>query len=182
MSRNYLAVVKTFTYQTKARLEFLNISSDLENFIEESGVKTGTVTIATHHTTCSLWVNEDEKNLIGPRSVLDGVTPDLHRALDRFADPNEKYGHNDVCDARNPAGRRDTHLCEPDENGLIQECINGHAHAQALMLHASITLIIKDGQWQKGKWQQLLLVELDHDRKRQLTMLAQGIDGVKGEA
>ncbi|MEK7586362.1 MAG: YjbQ family protein [Patescibacteria group bacterium] len=43
------------------------------------------------------------------------------------------------------------------------------------MLHPSVTLIIKDGQWQKGRWQQLLLVELDHNRERSLTMLAQGV-------
>ncbi len=173
MSGNYSASSKTFTYHTKERLEFINISDDLESFIKESGIKIGTVTVATHHTTCSLWVNEDEKNLIGPRSLL-GEPSDLARVLDRFANPNEKYGHNDVCDMSNPKGKRNTHLCEPDENGVIQECINGHAHAQALMLHPSITLIIKDGKWERGRWQQLMLVELDHNRERSLTMLAQG--------
>lgn len=173
MPGNYSASAKTFTYQTKERLEFINISNDLESFIKESGIKIGTVTVATHHTTCSLWVNEDEKNLIGPRSLL-GEPSDLARVLDRFASPSEKYGHNDVCDLHNPEGKRNTHLCEPDENGVIQECINGHAHAQALMLHSSITLIISDGKWARGRWQQLMLVELDHNRERSLTMLAQG--------
>lgn len=170
----YRAVSKTFEYHTKYRLHFITITAEVEKFVAESGVHTGTVTLQTHHTTAGLWVNEDEKNLIGPEEAL-GYEPDLQRVLDRFAGPAETYHHNDVCDTNNPQGKRNTHLCEPDEHGVIQECINGHAHAHNLMLHSYLTLIIKDGRLLRGSWQQILLVELDHDRSRQITMLAQGI-------
>lgn len=169
----YKAVTETREYQTKSRLEFINITKEVEEFVKGSGIKTGTVTLQAHHTTCALWVNEDEKNLIGPHELL-GYTPDLKRVLDRFANPGEDYGHNDIRDVRNPTGKRHTHLCEPDENGVSAECVNGHAHAQNMILQSYITLIIEKGALIRGVWQQILLVELDHDRPRTLTMLAQG--------
>jgi len=65
-------------------------------------------------------------------------------------------------------------LCIPDENGVIQECINGHAHAHNLIIPSYLTLIIANGKLVRGTWQQILLVELDHDRSRTVTMLVQG--------
>lgn len=170
----YRARAKTVSFQTKYRLHFINITKTVEDFIRESGVRTGTITLTTQHTTCGLWLNEDEKNLIGPEEEL-GYLPDLKRVLDRFAGPQEKYHHNDICDAVNPNGKRNTHLCEPDGNGVIRECINGHAHAHNLLLPSQLTLIVKNGRLLRGTWQEVLLVELDHDRKRQVTMLMQGV-------
>ncbi len=158
---------KTFEYKTKKRLDFIKITSDVEKFIEECNLKEGLVVIQTHHTTCSIWVNEDEKNLIGS----DG---DLHKVLDRFAPDNVDYNHNDVKDSENPEGKRDTHLCKSNPDGTISECKNGHAHAQAMILPCSTTLIIKDSKLLKGEWQEILLVELDHDRDRKVTVLVQG--------
>jgi thiamine phosphate synthase YjbQ (UPF0047 family) len=114
------------------------------------------------------------ENLIGPSEEL-GYESDIRKVLDAFAHPANEYGHNDIADHTNVEGKRNTHLCEPDENGVIHECINGHAHAQALMIHPSITLIIKDGTWLKGQWQELMLVELDHDRERTVSFLVQGV-------
>ena len=169
----YKAVSQTLTYQTHERLEFINITHDVETFVSESKIKNGTATLQTHHTTCGVWVNEDEQNLIGPHASL-GYVPDLKRVLDRFADPEEEYHHNDIRDAKNPHGKRHAHLCIPDENGVIQECINGHAHAHNLIIPSYLTLIIANGKLVRGTWQQILLVELDHDRSRTVTMLVQG--------
>ncbi len=162
-------------YQTKYRTEFITITSDVEKAIKNSGVKRGSVVIQTHHTTCGIWVNENEKNLIGPTEEI-GYISDLRKVLDNFANPMHDYGHNDVRHGDNPKGKRDTHLCEPDENGVIHECINGHAHAQALMIHPSITLIVEDGKIHKGRWQEIMLVELDHDREREVSFLISGIN------
>ena len=166
----FISKTKTLTYRTKYRLQFINITQDIERFIQSCGVETGVLVIQTHHTTCSLWVNEDEKNLIGTET-LEG---DLKKVLDRFAHPAEEYGHNDVRDSRNPHGRRTTHLCEPDEHGIVHECINGHSHAQGMILQSSLSLIIDKRKLVKGRWQQILLVELDHNRERTVTFLVQG--------
>lgn len=170
----FVAQTKRLTFKTKHRQEFITITKRVEDFVAESGLKTGTITIQSLHTTASIWVNEDEKNLIGPDHIIDGRS-DLGRVLDRFADPEENYGHNDVRDINNPKGKRDTHLCDADSCGIVHECINGHAHAQAMILTTSVTMVVENGKLVKGRWQQIMLVELDHDRERQVVLLVQGI-------
>lgn len=174
MTGEYKVHLHTQIYKTTYRTQFISITADIESAISKSGVTSGTVTIQTHHTTASVWVNEDEKNLIGPSEEI-GYTSDLRKVLDRFADPMHDYGHNDIADAGNANGKRNTHLCAPDENGVIHECVNGHAHAQAMILQSSLSMIIENGKLLKGQWQQVMLVELDHDRERTVSFLVQGI-------
>lgn len=174
MKGEFFVHLESKKYDTHYRAEFITITSDVESAIKKSWVKRGTITIQTHHTTCGIWVNENEKNLIGPSEKL-GYESDLRKVLDNFAHPMHDYGHNDINHKENPNGKRNTHLCEPDENGVINECINGHAHAQALMIHPSISLIVEDGKIFKGRWQEIMLVELDHDRERQVSFLISGI-------
>ncbi len=174
MTGEYISHLESKKYQTKYRQEFITITSDVQSAIDKSGVKRGVIIVQTHHTTCGIWVNENEKNLIGPSEEL-GYKSDLRRVLDKFADPADDYGHNDICHSGNKTGKRNTHLCEPDENGVINECVNGHAHAQALMIHPSISLIVEDGKIHKGGWQEIMLVELDHDRERTVSFLVNGI-------
>ena len=165
--------IETLTYETKRRLEFRTITKDIEAVVARAGIREGTVTIQTLHTTCRVWVNEDEKNLVGSDDLE--YTPDLHGILDRFAPTEAEWNHNDIRDARNPNGRRDTHLCEPNPDGTIPECINGQAHAQALILQHAVTMIIENGSLAKGRWQEILLIELDHDRTREVKVLVQGV-------
>ena len=174
MKGEYFAHLESKTYQTKYRQEFITITSDVELAIKNSGVKRGSILIQTHHTTCGIWVNENEKNLIGPSEEI-GYTADLRKVLDNFASPMHDYGHNDIADGNNKNGKRNTHLCEPDENGVIQECVNGHAHAQALMIHPFVSFIVEDGKILKGRWQEIMLVELDHDRPRTVSFLVSGV-------
>jgi thiamine phosphate synthase YjbQ (UPF0047 family) len=174
MKGEFISYLETKIYNTKYRVHFISITKDLEEIIKRSGVTRGIVTIQTHHTTAGLFVNEDEKNLIGPSEEL-GYTSDLRKILDNFASPMDDYGHNDIAHSQNSGGKRNTHLCEPDENGIINECINGHAHAQAMLLQSSLSLIVDAGKWLKGKWQELMLVELDHNRERKVSFLIQGV-------
>lgn len=174
MKGEFYSYLETKKYQTKYRTEFITITKEVEEAVQTSGIKRGVVVIQSHHTTCGVWVNENEKNLIGPSEVL-GYTSDLRKVLDNFADPMHDYGHNDVADHKNIGGKRNTHLCEPDENGIIHECINGHAHAQAMIIGPSISMIVEEGKIHKGRWQEIMLVELDHDRERQVSFLIQGI-------
>jgi thiamine phosphate synthase YjbQ (UPF0047 family) len=174
MNKDFISYLETNTVQTKYRAQFITITDLIQKAIEKSGVTRGSVVIQTHHTTCGVWVNENEKNLIGPSEEL-GYESDLRKVLDSFAHPMDEYGHNDIADSNNEGGKRNTHLCEPDENGVIQECINGHAHAQSLMIHPSITFIVEDGKLLKGKWQEIMIVELDHDRERTVSFLIQGV-------
>lgn len=177
MSQIWVSHLETKKYNTKYRTQFIAITKDVEKAIKDSGIKRGTVLVQTHHTTCGVWVNEDEKNLIGPSEEL-GYEADLRKVLDSFAHPSLEYGHNDIRHVGNVSGKRNTHLCEPDENGVIHECINGNAHAQAMLLHSSLSMIIEGGKLLRGRWQEVMLVELDHDRERTVSFLVQGVTKV----
>jgi len=174
MKEEFSVYLDTKKYQTRYRQEFITITSDVEEAIKKSAVKRGTIVIQTHHTTCGVWVNENEKNLIGPSEEI-GYTSDLRKVLDNFANPSLEYGHNDICHSENLTGKRNTHLCEPDENGIINECINGHSHSQALIINSSLSLIVDNGKLLRGRWQEIMLVELDHDRERTVSFLVSGI-------
>lgn len=163
--------IETFTIHTKKRLEFITVTEKIQSIINTSGIQNGMVLVQTHHTTCSVWVNEDEKNLVGNHHFEEY---DLKRVLDRFAHPDEQYGHNDIKDARNPEGKRDTHLCKPDEKGICHECINGHAHAHAMILPHAVQLIVQGGKLLLGTWQEIMAIELDHDRERTISVLVMG--------
>jgi thiamine phosphate synthase YjbQ (UPF0047 family) len=51
---------------------------------------------------------------------------------------------------------------------------NGHAHAKALLLRTAETLNVAHGRLQLGRWQRVLLIELDGPREREVSLLAMG--------
>ena len=101
---DYSVHLESKKYQTKYRAEFITITTDVEEAIKNSGVKRGSIVVQTHHTTCGIWVNENEKNLIGPSETL-GYESDMRKVLDNFAHPMHDYGHNDINHAQNPKGK-----------------------------------------------------------------------------
>jgi secondary thiamine-phosphate synthase enzyme len=54
------------------------------------------------------------------------------------------------------------------------ECPNGHAHCQHLLLGTSETIPIVDSELLLGRWQRIFLIELDRPRERQVFVQVQG--------
>jgi secondary thiamine-phosphate synthase enzyme len=87
--------------------------------------------------------------------------------LERWAPVCARYRHNDL-DAR-PAAPAD-------------ERPNGHAHARALLLGASVCLNVTHGTIDLGDWQSIFLVELDGPRRRAVSVQVLGVAGPGGNA
>ncbi len=51
--------MKTIIIKTNKREEMIEITSEVENFLRESGAKTGVCVLFTQHTTCGLTINEN---------------------------------------------------------------------------------------------------------------------------
>jgi secondary thiamine-phosphate synthase enzyme len=130
-------------------VQFIDVTELVEERVRRSGVRHGTVTIQTRHTTTGVMVNEHEPLLL----------EDMARALERLAPRDLRYRHNDLADR----------LDLPPE-----ESPNGDAHCKALLLRTSETLAILDGQVQRGRWQRVFLVELDGPRARSLAVVVMG--------
>lgn len=130
--------------QTDASFEVIDLTEQVQGCIASSGIVEGIVVVSSLHTTVAVAVNENEKRL----------RDDIREHFFRLVPPDGRYCHNDI------------HLrdCPPDEPK------NAHAHLIAMMLGNSVTLPIHLGQLELGRWQALLMVELDGPRLRQVAV------------
>ena len=59
-------------------------------------------------------------------------------------------------------------------NMTVDECANAHAHCRQLLMAASETIPVVDGEACLGTWQRIFLVELDHPRERSVIVQVTG--------
>jgi secondary thiamine-phosphate synthase enzyme len=137
------------TLRTEGRRQFVEITELVAERVRRSGVRHGLVSVQSLHTTTALVVNEDEPLLLG----------DFAHLLDRVAPGDLRYDHDDF--------ERRTAVA-PDER------VNGAAHCRSLLLGSTQTLHVIDGGLRLGRWQRLLLVELDGPRERTVSIVVLG--------
>lgn len=130
--------------------EFLDITQRVQECVAESGVTLGFVVIYSKHTTAAIKINENEPLLL----------QDMEQFLERISPRNGNYRHNDF-------SVRTVNMTE-------EECPNGHAHCQQLLLGTSETVPIVEGMMQFGRWQSIFLIELDHPREREVVVQVLG--------
>jgi secondary thiamine-phosphate synthase enzyme len=78
---------KYLTFNIPARMEFVNITGQVEECVRDSGVKEGLCLVNAMHITSSVFINDDES----------GLHEDYKRWLEQLApfDPSpERYHHN----------------------------------------------------------------------------------------
>jgi secondary thiamine-phosphate synthase enzyme len=134
---------------TARRLQFVDLTPEVEGCLRRSGVRSGLASVQTRHTTTAILINEDEPLLHG----------DLAALLDRLAPPGCDYAHNDLARRADPAA---------------DESRNGDAHCKAVALGASETIAVVEGALQLGRWQRVFLVELDGPRERSVCVTIMG--------
>ena len=78
--------LKEVHVRTRSRIEFRNITGEVRRAVEESGIRSGIVTVYTPHTTTAIFVNEDES----------GLKKDLKTVLDKLVPEQEDYEHDRV--------------------------------------------------------------------------------------
>lgn len=131
------------------RTQFLDLTPWVARCLQRSGIDRGVALVRVLHTTAAVVINENEPLLLG----------DLKEMLERLA-PEGAYAHDDF--------RRRTVNVEPGERR------NGHSHARALLLGDSKSIGIIEGGLDLGRWQSILLVELDGPRYRSISLTVTG--------
>ena len=127
-----------------SRLAVVDVTDDLRAAVNDAGVTEGFALAFCPHTTCTLLLNELE----------DGAVDDLRRRVDQVVPTGIYYAHDDL-------ERRTQNLQEGHERA------NGRSHvAQMLLGGASHAIPVEGGEPALGRWQRLLLLELDEPRKR----------------
>lgn len=141
---------ETIRRQAKMAPEFMDITADVRDIVERSGVQEGSVIIFSRHTTAAVKINENEPLLL----------QDMTYFLKRIAPREAPYRHNDFA-------VRTANMTE-------DECPNGHSHCQHLLMTTSETIPICSGELMLGRWQTLFLIELDRPRDREVIVQVQG--------
>lgn len=153
-----LVDLRTLIVPTDRALQVLDLTPRVAACVRESGLESGLVSVQVLHTTAGLLLNEHEPLLL----------QDLERMLERLVPRRARYRHDDMARRMPPP--------PPDERR------NGHAHCRAALLRASETLHVKDGTLVLGRWQRLLMAELDGPQRRSLSVALLGTGQVEAGA
>jgi secondary thiamine-phosphate synthase enzyme len=79
------SLTKHLIFNTKEKIEFVNITSQIENLVHESGIKEGLCLVNAMHITASVFINDEE----------EGLKEDFKKFLeDLIPYSPEKYKHN----------------------------------------------------------------------------------------
>jgi secondary thiamine-phosphate synthase enzyme len=132
---------KYVIYKNTSKM-FTPITGDIEDFLHESGITNGTITVYSPHTTCAIKIMENESRLLR----------DQERFMERIVPRSEYYFHDDI-----------EHRPVPDN-----ERINAYSHLRSFLASTSETLPIFDGKLPLGRWQEVMLVEFDIGRDRKV--------------
>lgn len=135
---------------TGERTQFVDLTPWVARCLQRSGIDRGVALVRVLHTTAAIVINEHEPLLLG----------DLKELLERLAPETLSYAHDDF--------RRRTVNVEPGER------INGHSHARALLLGDSKSIGVIQGGLDLGRWQSILLAELDGPRYRSVSLTVTG--------
>jgi len=117
----------------------------VEELIAKSGIREGIVLLQSLHSTAALFVNEWQ----------DALLEDFRTLLDEAVRADAPWRHNDPrfsdCDRSNAA-----------------------SHLRALLLGTSAVLAVRSGRVVRGRWQSIILAELDGPRSRSLSLQVLG--------
>lgn len=138
-----MILFEEFETKTGGRLDAVDITEEVMETVERSGVRDGSVLVFSPHTTCCLLLAEPTAET---RALLE-------ETMDRLAPPDAYYAHDD--------------LTIRTENLVEDEPANGPAHIfHVIVGKASETIPVAGGRVVLGGSQRVLFVELDSSRER----------------
>ena len=135
-----------FVVQTDQRVEVIDLTNRVMEFVRRFNISEGLVSIWSMHTTCTLFINEFQTALLA----------DIKRFLEQMVARDAEWLHNN-----------------PDHSDCDR--MNADSHLRALLLGHNLTLQVSGGEVVLGQWQRILMAELDGPRARSLRIQIFGI-------
>jgi len=137
---------ETIIVQTDERLELVDLTVQVMEFVRRFNIREGLVSLWSMHTTCTLFINEFQVALLS----------DIKRFLEQMVARDAEYMHN-------------------DPNHSDCDRMNADSHLRAMLLGHNLTLQISGGEIVLGQWQRILMAELDGPRARSLRVQIFGV-------
>ena len=137
---------ETLVVQTDQRVEVVDLTDRIMEFVRRCTMREGFVSIWSMHTTCTLFINEFQTALLS----------DIKKFLDTMVARDAEYMHND-----------------PQHSDCDR--MNADSHLRAMLLGHNLTLQISGGEVVLGQWQRVLMAELDGPRARSLRIQIFGV-------
>ena len=144
---------ETVTIETTDRVELVDVTERLAALVHDSAVAEGLVSVWSMHTTCAVFINENQAALHA----------DIKQFLEQTVSRHGSWMHND-----------------PEHSDCDRN--NADAHLRAMLLGHSMTLQVAGGELVLGQWQRVLVAELDGPRTRTVRVHVQGIARTPGRA
>ena len=138
------------------------VIASVKDLLESSGVKEGTVTVLSRHTTTACFLNEAEERL------LDDCVAFFEKLAPSY--PPSLYKHNDLHLRSGPPD-----WPGGDEAWREQEPINAHSHLISMVLGNSLAIPVTEGKLVLGTYQSVIFVELDGPRERKIGCQVHGM-------
>jgi secondary thiamine-phosphate synthase enzyme len=137
---------QTLSLQTAERVQLVDLTERIASVVHSSGVREGLVSLWSLHTTCAVFINENQTALHA----------DIKHFLELTVSRTGKWKHND-----------------PEHSDCDRN--NADAHLRAMLLGHSMTLQVTGGELVLGQWQRVLAAELDGPRVRSVRVHVQGV-------
>jgi thiamine phosphate synthase YjbQ (UPF0047 family) len=144
------------TFQIPERRQFVRITDEVQQAVDEAGVDEGMVLVSAMHITAGVWVNDDEP----------GILEDTLEWLDKLAPPSWKPPANEVAEQLSPDPGDFRHHRGVEDNG--------DAHWKNLLVHHQVVLPITAGRLDLGPWQAVFYCEFDGRRSKRLVIKVLG--------
>jgi secondary thiamine-phosphate synthase enzyme len=131
----------TLTLHEPTRVGFVNITPDVEEAVELSGVREGLCLVNAMHITASVFINDDES----------GLHEDYSRWLEKLAPFNPGHDPKSGGYSHNRTGED-----------------NGDAHLKRQIMGREVVIAITKGKLDFGPWEQIFYGEFDGRRDKRV--------------
>ncbi len=147
---------------------FHDVTPEIIEVVKASGIKNGTVSIVSHHTTCSVMVQESSHDLnsFDIEYLQQDILNIMRKMIPDYAEEGQ-YNH--------PGPMHLQYARSVDEPGDFTS-MNTDGHLRSVFFGRSETMTIKDGIVDGGEFAHVYLVDWDHvrARRRQVNVTVMG--------
>ncbi len=140
---------------------FHNVTEQARQALKESGVRTGTVTVYSHHTTCCVITQEAAFDM--SMTGLETLQQDFVELFEQILPTQRKEGMY-----LHPGPKALDFAAEHGEDA--RGCHNTDAHLRSALVGRSEVIAVYDGEMDLGEFGYIYFIDFDQTRARERTV------------